>query len=254
MTNLYLSSQGYPTGLATPTTRGTWTTGPAAAISLVGDATVDGGASSSSSQSEQSSSSGNSYMLFKAVSSPLSGAQTISGTLNVMFGVVESNANNNYVKRLHVYVMASDGSVRGTLLANYTDTVEYPTTAQGQALASAQTLSSVSAQDGDRIVAEIGFQEQHGFIGLVAGTQYCGGTSGTDLSAGDANVTTHPSFLNFSATLAFKTPTARVSQETVEVLIAPDSSLNNARVSQLAIEVLIKPLTIGETVTTQVIG
>lgn len=284
MTKLYLLNFAVSDGLATPTTRGTWSESAGLVVRMMAEGKTDGGASTTVARAEAVTTNPYDVLLMKAISLPLDGDQTVDGTLDVVLGVLESNAAADMVTKLHVYVMASDGSVRGTLLANYVNVGEWPTTAAGQALASAQALSSVAALNGDRIVAEIGYRATNAVATSYTGTLNYGGT-GADLTVGSTSVTTQVGFLDFSDTLVLQGPRARttqtlaevltkpgsddifarttqtlaeillqpgsgditsqVSQLAVETLVKPDASENNARVTQLAVEVLVRPSVAG---------
>src|SRR5205814_10203343 len=94
---------------------------------------------------------------------PLPAAVPISGTLDWVIGTVETNAGLNAFFQLHAYVLRGSDTLVGTLLTNYaepsTSTNEWGTTATGKGPTGAvkATLSSVTAQAGDRIVIEGGY-------------------------------------------------------------------------------------------------
>lgn len=95
-------------------------------------------------------------LCFRGVSAPLASATTISGTVT---GVIQANggifADHAMRHHVHVYVTAGDtDTVRGTLLTDYIDSTTW-SGLQGQEIP-AQTMSSVSASAGDRIVVELG--------------------------------------------------------------------------------------------------
>ena len=73
-------------------------------------------------------------MILKLVSEPVP-AQSITGTVQVCIGALESSTQQNAHWHLHVYVTQGDtDSLVGTLLTDYTEpagTNEWPTTAQG---------------------------------------------------------------------------------------------------------------------------
>lgn len=98
--------------------------------------------------------------------SPALAAQTISGTAKMQMLVNEETAADNIASQLVIRVVSNDGqTVRGTLYAGDTDTTnppssEWATSATNRKFPRAAlvpiTLSSVVAQEGDRIVVELG--------------------------------------------------------------------------------------------------
>lgn len=143
--------------------------------------------------------------------------QTISGTVDMVVGLTESNVAADFFTRLHLYVINStDGSVLGTLLNGYTESAaggatEWPTTNTGTALQGAQALSSVTVpNDGDdyRIVAELGYSSENAVITSRTGTIRYGARPGSvtpalsDLTAGSTSTTTLAGFLEFSGTVS----------------------------------------------------
>ena len=149
-------------------------------------------------------------LCYRGVSAAL-GAQTVSGTLDVLLGVYEDAAAADICYHLHAYVTQGDSdTVRGTLLSNYLETTsnEWGTssTTSGKGLASAQTLTNVSASAGDRIVVEVGFICRSSLAVAYTGTVQYGTTSGGspvgDLTVG-GDGTALAGFLTFSANLTF---------------------------------------------------
>lgn len=144
-------------------------------------------------------------------------AQTISGTVDVVFGVNESNADSDFYTRLHLYVVnAADGSVVGTLLNGYEESsggggTEWPTTNTGRALQGAQALSSVIVPNdgGDyRIVAEIGVVSYNSHATSRTATVRYGarpstvGPAHSDLTAASTSTSTLAGFIEFSGTVS----------------------------------------------------
>lgn len=143
--------------------------------------------------------------------SPRLQAQTVSGTVNPMVFAKEGNAAHDCFLRLHVWVTVGDtNAVRGTLLNQFEDAVtEFAVAAQtAQRFGSAQTLTPVAVQDGDRIAIELGW------VQLAVGTNTfdIGTTVGTRYQNGDATVgstaatgsTALNQYIEFSADLLFK--------------------------------------------------
>lgn len=103
-------------------------------------------------------------LLYRGVSGPLA-AQTISGSLDAMIGVAETDTPDNFHYHVHAYVTQGDSdTLRGTLLSDYREAAgvnEWPNfataTTRGHAFNAAQALASLAVSAGDRLVVEIGF-------------------------------------------------------------------------------------------------
>ncbi|MFE5853208.1 hypothetical protein ACFQ61_08300 [Streptomyces sp. NPDC056500] len=115
------------------------------------------------------------------------------------------------VTRAHIYVTVGDSdTVRGTLLANHTSAVVFPTTAAGGGTTGA-AITSVGIQAGDRIVVELGYQATNAVTPSYTGRLYYGGSGPTDLASGATGVTTDPGWVEFSTgDSLFATPTSDV--------------------------------------------
>lgn len=83
-------------------------------------------------------------------------ARLISGTYTLMISAYESNVAADAFLHVHAYVMLPDESVRGTLINNVISASELGTGSTTAGVRFTGTFSSVTAQDGDRIVIEIG--------------------------------------------------------------------------------------------------
>jgi len=207
---LYLQNA---TSGVTTADRGTWNV-TAGAPSLVLSKTKSG-AIASRNVAVGSTTADTDVLVYKLISEPLE-AQTIAAgsTLSWVLGVQESNTGANMVYHTHAYVVSNDGStLRGTLLANDIDAGEWPTTAAGDSSSAPQTLAAVTAQAGDRIVIEAGYQADSDQT-TRTGTMWYGGTGATDLVNGSTAHTTNPGWFEFSQGLVFQfvppspTPTA----------------------------------------------
>lgn len=144
--------------------------------------------------------------MYRWVSQALT-AQTISGTMNMIMGAVESDAAANFSTKIYVYVtQGATDSVRGVLL-DFEDTDEWPTTAQGIAFSSAQTLSAVTTTAGDRLVIEMGLIARNAVSTNYQGTLYAGGAYGeTNLTLADTAVSTHRGTFTFSHAIEIDEP------------------------------------------------
>lgn len=153
--------------------------------------------------------------VFQLVFGPIA-AQTITGTVKGQFGCREANAASDADGQVVIRVIAPNGStVRGTLLASDTSALasEFAVSTGAQTnnkfpKSGAATLSSVTAQDGDYIVVEVGFRN-HG-----TNTGACRvGIPGGDQSNGDLpeDTTTTPvsnyrAWVEFSQTITLSNP------------------------------------------------
>jgi hypothetical protein len=124
-------------------------------------------------------------LMLKLVSEPIPFAQTISGTLNWVVGVGESNTQMNAHWHVHVYVLRGANTWVGTLYTDFTEaagTNEWPSGA-GSGPATALTLNPVTVQANDRIVIEAGYTSRNTSDTPRTGTMWIGGT-GFDLGVG----------------------------------------------------------------------
>lgn len=146
------------------------------------------------------------------VSAPLT-AQTITGTLKGQVQISESNASANMLPQIVVNVVSKDGTtVRGTLYGGDTRTTnvdELTTALRNQRIpatgVSPVTLTSVTAQDGDRIVVEIGVRAQNTSNTNYTATANFGDSGASDLTEGGAETTNLNPWVELSANLTFQT-------------------------------------------------
>jgi len=151
--------------------------------------------------------------LTRFISEPLDSNQTISGTVTAALLMRESNASANDVAHIHIWVTTGNSdTVRGTLLTDYIDSAEFAVSASqfsGISI-SAQTLTSVNAIAGDRIVVEIGYQGQNTSVSNFTTEMALGYSSTTDATGSEsavAGVTNNQPWIQFSGTLTFATTT-----------------------------------------------
>jgi hypothetical protein len=145
------------------------------------------------------------------VSAPI-GAQTIAAqTVELQMRCAEDNASNNLFLALGLRVVSNDGAtVRGTLVTVARDGLEMAvdsvldgSTAWVNRRLTTMT-SSVTAQDGDRIVIEIGAGgDPSGGSGHMHGLRI-GDSAASDLPANDTATTDDNPWLEFPNTLTFQ--------------------------------------------------
>jgi hypothetical protein len=147
------------------------------------------------------------------VSDPLSGAQTVSGTVKLQLMVREYATSDNVDQIILVMTVVSNdgGTVRGTLLSigNYASTGEFINNAthRNKKGADGDSLNSVSAQDGDRIVVEIGYSNSTSATSPEGSAKW--GENATDLPEDETQTTNGAGWIEFSANLTFQATTAR---------------------------------------------
>lgn len=203
-TRFWLTSSAPP---YTPATRrGSWTTASGEDVQLLGRKPA--GSAGTSSIALAAGSGTRKVLLHRSISAGAVAAGTLSGTVQWMIGVKESNALLDAVWHLHVYVTSGDTDTpRGTLLSNYTGATEFGLTAAGAGEGS-QAVSAVAVQVGDRIVVEIGYETSTTTAASYNATINYGGSnaSATDLGSADTAVTVNPGWVEFSGGDGLFTP------------------------------------------------
>lgn len=176
------------------------------------------------------------------VSQPLDSNQTITGTVKGQIRVHESNAAADLRAQLIIRVVTRDGStVRGTLLAADTGVLanEFTTSLTNRQFPvglRTNTLTSVSAQTGDRVVIEVGLRQHTS--GISRTSQFSlGDSAASDLAEDETSTAANNPWLELSQSLTFETA-ARVTQDYVEVLDQPSAA---ARITQAYVEILDQP-------------
>lgn len=215
-TKLYIHDTVAP-GYTPATIRGAWdATAGAVVRALVG--ALNGATIASIAIAEASATNNWDVLLLRGISRPLSGDQTISGTLTLILGVKEANIAANDVYHVHAYVTQGDSDTpRGTLLADSIGASEWPTTAAGLTTG-ALALDAVNALSGDRIVVEIGYQAQNTSTTSYAGTLYYGNPyDASDLTDADTDVTAKAGTFTFSDDLAFTEEGRQVAAVAIEL-------------------------------------
>lgn len=190
----YLTNSAAP---YTPTTkRGGWEQSGATLARLLGSRPA--GAAATASVATGSTAAANDVLWGRWISAGAVAAGTLSGTVRLIVGAVESVATTNAFLALHIYVTSGDSDTpRGTALNNFVGSSEFPTTAAGQD-SGTQSLSSVAVSVGDRLVVEIGYRSVSADTTARTATMNYGNTGTSDLGAGSTSVTTQPAWMDFS--------------------------------------------------------
>lgn len=184
-------------------------------------------------------------LIAQFISAPISGSTTIDGTVKGQVRALESNAAADLRMQCVIRVVSGDGtSVTGTLIASSAAALsnEFNTAIRNIKipLNGSTAVSSVTANDGDRLVVEIGYRKHESATTSRTGTFDLGAVSGaTDLPEDETTTTQGAPWIEFSNTITFKDTNRRVSQSVMEVLTRPDTA--KARASQAALEVLTRP-------------
>ncbi len=233
-TYLFLNDYTAP---ATPSAfLGAWDDTGGAVTKQIAPDKIDSGQATTVARAETSTNTTWDVLLYCGVSGPLA-AQTIAGTIDIAIGLIESSASADFALHMHVWVMKPDGTARGTLLTDYvesavTDELSASVTTAGHILAAVQTLSSVSASAGDRIVVEIGYRATnsvstsftgtltyggiHGYVALSSTSHEADPISGSNMGTGR----NYASYVVFSQALIWQDVEARFGQVAAEVAVS----------------------------------
>lgn len=141
------------------------------------------------------------------VSPPLSGAGTLSGTWKSQMRSREYASADDAYTDPEIYVVSGDGStVRGTAWAIGAagPVTELNTANRNKTWADGDSLSSVSYNDGDRIVFKPGFSNPNTGSTPEASNNYGDDFANSDLPEDETTTTAGNGWIEFSATLAFK--------------------------------------------------
>jgi hypothetical protein len=116
--------------------------------------------------------------LARFVSGPLL-AQTVSGTIQIMAGVLASDISAELYYSLHVWAtVGNSDTVRGTLLNQYSEPQAsnnaWPIDPKGRDMMVSAALNAVTIEDDDRIVVEVGYVARNTSSTEFTGTLYYG--------------------------------------------------------------------------------
>ena len=151
-------------------------------------------------QKLESSSAGNGKLdaTRQYVSDPIL-AQTISGTVKGQLRAYDDKAS---LMAVGIQVVSNDGTTqRGILLAPNSYGTAFTTSARNTYAPSSVALTSVTAQNGDRIVVEIGIKKTAG--GTATVYHFFGDGSGTDLPENETETAAYNPWIEFSQDINF---------------------------------------------------
>lgn len=190
-TYLFLNDIAAP---ATPSAWvGAWDDTSVAVSKQLGFSKSGSGACTTQARAETSSNASWDVALGRFVSPKLA-AVTISGDYVIRFGLAESSGSADMVPHVHMYVMKPDGTVRGTLISDAIGGSEIATSTTASGLEFTGTFSTVAAEDGDRLVLELGYRATNAVTTSFTGTLSYGGDTGA--SSGDLTVGANPASAN----------------------------------------------------------
>ena len=157
------------------------------------------------------------YLIFQWVSDPIA-AQTIQAqTIKFQMRSSEFSPANNLYQSLCIRVLSGDcTSVTGTLVPLTRDTLELTTALVNRSMA--PTCSEVEANEGDRIVIEVGQGGDPTPSGEHDGILSIGDDSGTDLGENDTDTDAYNPWIEFvTDTLEFAGGAETVSLSTASI-------------------------------------
>lgn len=183
------------------------------------------------------------------ISAPLNGAQTISGNIRGIIQARESNIAADFQAQTIIRIVSNDGStVRGTLIAADTSGLsnEFTTTTTNTKFPKAwtgtgTTVTNVNAQNGDRIVVEIGIRSLNNVTTNRIATFKFGDPTDSTLDADENEIDTASfvPWIEFEHVLFFQNEVARISQDVIQTLLLPDDA--EVRISQDIVQILWLP-------------
>lgn len=139
------------------------------------------------------------------ISDPLT-EQTISGYVKGQLRVYQANSGDDFCRAIIVKVVSNDGStVRGTLLSHFPAslTSEFATSLTNRYYPPSTALTPVDAEDGDRIVVEIGWRDFNATSWIFAYFRF-GDDAASDLPENETSTDDYNPWIEFSADLEFK--------------------------------------------------
>lgn len=161
--------------------------------------------------SEASASGTFDVLIRQYISDPIA-AVTISGTVKGVIRALESNTDADLRSQMVIRVVSYDcATIRGTLIASDASALtsewdaatltnrKFPLAWTG----SGTSVSSVAAQDGDRIVIEVGYRAHNTTVSSRNGTLRFGDASGSDLAEDETSTADNNPWVEFSDTITF---------------------------------------------------
>lgn len=183
-------------------------------------------------------------LILQAVSPMLSGAQTIAGAIKGQIRAFESNLAADLRMQCVIWVRQSNGSNRGTLIASNADALanEFSTSLRNIRIPKGGSTvpTSVNAQDGDRVVVEIGYRKHENATNSRTGTFDSGNSNqiGGDLPEDETTTSVLTGWIEFADTLVFQSVPIRATQVVAETFYTPNPAV---RATQVIAETFYTP-------------
>lgn len=188
-------------------------------------------------------------LLARALSPPMAGSQTISGTVKGQFAFREDNAADDCRAQFSLRVIAPDGTVRGTLYdqdANALGSDEFGTAGstyynRNVPRGGSQTVTNVAVTAGDRLLMELGFRS-HATGSTIRGAEV---VVGTNASSGDlpedqttsSGLDVYRGWLELSHTVTWQADYLEVDQIVLQAGVKIAAADNVLEVSQVVMQI-----------------
>ncbi len=181
-------------------------------------------------------------LILQAVSAPLASNVTINGAISGQIRALENSATADLRLQCVIWVMKTDGTSRGTLIASNAGALshEFNTALRNISvpLGGSTVPTSVAALATDRIVVELGYRKHENAATSRTGTLSAGNPNVSDLPVDETTVTALAGWIEFATTLSFSAAPLRVTQAEAVTAIVPTPA---ARVSQAEASTVLLP-------------
>lgn len=181
-------------------------------------------------------------LILQAVSAQLSSNVTISGAIKGQIRAFEGNAAADERMQCVIWVMKTDGTSRGTLIATNTTALsnEFNTSLRNIKIPKGGSTvpTSVNALATDRIVVELGFRKHENATNNRSGNFSAGNPNTTDLPEDETTTTALAGWIEFADTLSFSVAPLRASQVVAQTVIEPTPAI---RASQVVAQTALIP-------------
>jgi len=173
-------------------------------------------------------------LILQAVSAQLASNVTISGAIKGQIIAQESNAAADMRMQCVIWVMKTDGTSRGTLIASSAAALgnEFNTALRNIKIpkngSTVPTL--VAALATDRLVVEIGYRKHESATTNRTGTFSSGNPNTTDLPEDETTTTALAGWIEFADTLSFSIAPLRVSQTVAQTALVPTPAVRASQV------------------------
>lgn len=181
-------------------------------------------------------------LILQAVSPQLDSNQTISGAIKGQIRASESSATGDERMQCVIWVMKTDGTSRGTLIATNTAALgnEFNTALRNIKIPKNGSTSptSVNALSTDRIVVEIGYRKHENATNSRTGTFSAGNPNVSDLPEDETTTTALAGWIEFADNLTFSVAPLRASQVVAQTALVPSPAV---RASQVTAQTALVP-------------